>query len=209
MKKIRKGKNIEQLTQNKGFTLVELLAVITILGVVMLIAAIGVLPMIDSSRQKSLLNEGRSLVEAAKLAYVKENQLRGKSPVVVSLDVLNEWGYYDKSAKDDYVGSVKIVKNGANVDYNFWITDGNYGYANVSEKAEEPKALNVTYDKWANILPYNSAGASMNNNPGDWAGSFNPNYRRETKLKDNITYWVSWTQLNEKIVAKHGNIASK
>ncbi len=115
------------MKKSKGFTLIELLAVITILGIVMLIAAIGVLPMIEKSKAKSLLNEGRELVKAAELAYTENSSLRKYDDLVLSLNFLSDLGYYDKQSSS-YSGAVHVEKNGKKVEYHFSISDGTYGY---------------------------------------------------------------------------------
>ena len=135
------------IKNRKGFTLVELLAVITILGIVMLIAVVAVIPMISKSRQKALLDEAKSLVKAADLAYAaNELNLRGKN-VVYSLDMLNELGYYEKSGKDGYVGSVKIVKEGNAYTKRVWIAStSGYGYKNLNINDENPTVENFSFN---------------------------------------------------------------
>ena len=56
----------------KGFTLIELVAVIVILAVVMLIAVSAVGPLMAKSRKGALENEGIALSNAAKTAFQAE-----------------------------------------------------------------------------------------------------------------------------------------
>ena len=51
----------------KGFTLVELLAVIVILAIILIIAVPGVLTIIDNSRKDSLVSTAKSLGDATRL----------------------------------------------------------------------------------------------------------------------------------------------
>lgn len=51
----------------KGFTLVELLAVIVILAIVLIIAVPGVLTIIDNSRKDALISSAKTLKDAARL----------------------------------------------------------------------------------------------------------------------------------------------
>lgn len=62
--------------KNKGFTLIELLAVIVILAVIALIATPIVLNVIDSAKEKSLVNSAYGVVDAAKLEYI-QSQFEG------------------------------------------------------------------------------------------------------------------------------------
>ena len=56
----------------KGFTLVELLAVIVILAVVMLIGITSIGPLMANSRKSALRSDGLDLMNAAKTAYQAE-----------------------------------------------------------------------------------------------------------------------------------------
>ena len=56
----------------KGFTLVELLAVIVILAVILVIAVPQVMKVVDQSRQKSYINQKQIILQAAR-QYVVEN----------------------------------------------------------------------------------------------------------------------------------------
>ena len=67
----------------KGFTLVELLAVIVILAVIILIAVNAVLPQMQKARKKSFADEGLSFAKAAENAYV-DNQSSGTKAFTVS-----------------------------------------------------------------------------------------------------------------------------
>ena len=55
----------------KGFTLIELLAVIIILAVIALIATPVVLDVVDTAKEKALVNSAYGIVDAAKLKYTE------------------------------------------------------------------------------------------------------------------------------------------
>ena len=69
----------------KGFTLVELLAVIVILAVIILIAVNAVLPQMQKARKKSFADEGLSFAKAAENAYVDRQETGTKAFTVTDL----------------------------------------------------------------------------------------------------------------------------
>ncbi len=60
------------MRKSKGFTLVELLAVIVILAVLVLLAVPSVIKMLDNSKKNAFQVEANSLIESAKLAYAQD-----------------------------------------------------------------------------------------------------------------------------------------
>ena len=126
------------MRNNKGFTLVELLAVIVILAVVMLIAVTAVGPVMVRARKSALADEGGFLVDAAKTAYQAE-QFNEDSPINASTSVcfdlkwLYSEGYYEKGAADDsYQGSALVSVNDGKYTYKYWITNGAYIFENAT-----------------------------------------------------------------------------
>lgn len=116
----------------KGFTLVELLAVIVILAVVMLIAVTAVGPLMTKSRKSALGTEGVGLVDAAKTAFQAEqlnnnSKIKATSTVCFDLQWLNKNNYFEKNKDtDNYTGSVLVQYNAGNYTYRFWIGNGTY-----------------------------------------------------------------------------------
>lgn len=113
----------------KGFTLVELLAVIVILAVVILIASNSVLSQMDRARKNVLASEGNILIESAKNAYqfgVLEGGIKNGS-ACFSLEYLYKSGLYSKGKeKDGYTGSVLVKPEGNIVTYTYWISNGTF-----------------------------------------------------------------------------------
>ena len=130
----------------KGFTLVELLAVIVILAVVMLIGVTAILPLMGRARKSALGSEGVSLVDTAKTAYQAEqlnnnSKIKTTSTVCFSIPWLKEHNYYDKDS-DDYKGSVLVSYADGKYSYKFWIDNGTY-YIDAAEPS--------TYDSETDI----------------------------------------------------------
>ena len=136
----------------KGFTLVELLAVIVILAVVMLIAVTAVGPLMAKARKNALGTEGIGMVNAAKTAYQAE-QLSGKikstETVCFTLNWLCNMNYFEKGCsangvmQDSYTGSVLVSHDsttGKNT-YTYWISNGTYVFGNGYDNGTNGKGV--------------------------------------------------------------------
>lgn len=131
----------------RGFTLVELLAVIVILAILVLLAVPSVLRMMDNARKNTFTTEADSFIGGAKLAYAQSaldggNQTcfiiaaNGTCSVNPTTNTTKEtckaasgtWTYaigefVDKNFTN-YTGSVKIDTNGSA--HKIWISNGTY-----------------------------------------------------------------------------------
>ena len=82
----------------KGFSLVEMIAVIALLGVIIAIAV----PATASIRQSILEKEDASQIdsiESAAVYYAQDNRLDLSEDVTITVDTLLQYGYMDPSAK--------------------------------------------------------------------------------------------------------------
>lgn len=107
----------------KGFTLVELLAVIVILGVIMLIAIPSVGTIIKNSRENSFVSSGKMYISTAQNYVAGENLGNGK--YCISVDTLTE-GKVDKSPinpDNNIEGYVLIVIADNGITYKANISD--------------------------------------------------------------------------------------
>ncbi len=120
--------------------MVELLAVIVIVGILATVGVIAVTNIISNSENKSLVEEGLNLAAAGRYAYENNENLSNKSMVCISLETLNETGYYEKGKSEDYYGSVLITNNGSKITIKFWINNKD------NEKAIEGANLTATED---------------------------------------------------------------
>ena len=127
------------MRNTKGFTLVELLAVIVILAVVMTMAVSMVGPLMARSRKGALGEEGLGLIEQAKQAYQLQQMkpsgaIKSTSTVCFSLAWLHNNGFFEKGSENGYTGSVLIKYNSGNYSYSFWISNGTYTFTNMSQQ---------------------------------------------------------------------------
>ena len=115
----------------KGFTLVELLAVIVILAVVMLIGITSMGPIMANSRKSALRSDGLDLMNAAKTAYQAEAlktspAFTATSTVCMPLEWLKKEGYTEN--KQNYKGSVLVTYASGQYSYKYWIANGTYAF---------------------------------------------------------------------------------
>jgi prepilin-type N-terminal cleavage/methylation domain-containing protein len=116
MKKEKKNKKKNQKFSLKkylkGFTLVELLAVIVILAIIMLIAIPNVLNVTEQAKQKSFINYCQKILKTAEEVYVKQSSveaiIRPSENTFVAYDVQKDLGLPNAG---DYYGTVFIRIN--------------------------------------------------------------------------------------------------
>lgn len=94
-------------SREKGFTLVELLAVIVILAIILIIAVPGVLGIINKTKQKGYESQLKMIRDAAKnyvtaesTKIIWEDQSDGSKQAIITLQVLQSNGYLDKKIID-------------------------------------------------------------------------------------------------------------
>ena len=128
------------MKNKKGFTLVELLAVIVILAVIILIAVNAVLPQMNRARKNSFADEAMNYLKAAETAYVEgaldpSNQTGSTVTYKVEGDLNQKY-----VSKSGYKGQVILtIDNSGNVSSKkIWITDcKNYMIVNAPEEGSK------------------------------------------------------------------------
>ena len=103
------------MKNQKGFTLVELLAVIVILAVVILIAVTAVIPRMNDARKGAFADEAMAYIRGAQEAYVESQMDGGAGSTCFTVAWLNA-NKIDKKATD-YEGWVTLDANGAGTAY--------------------------------------------------------------------------------------------
>ena len=117
----------------KGFTLVELLAVIVVLAIIILVAMPAVMSAMDKARKNSLKNEANEIIKIAQTAYA-EDVMNGKAvggtDICYPIAWLKANGFLEKN-DDNYHGGVflKSSDNSATI----YLTNGMYTYTGTSQ----------------------------------------------------------------------------
>ena len=158
--------------KNKGFTLVELLAVIAILALLVIIALPNVLKMFNQAKKDTFLTEAKTIYKEISKKYISET-MRGNKISIVSNDnnklelESNDLKYKVKLNND---GSIK----------KFEVSNGNYcisgKFNNLSDlttdkiiegKCEETSPKNFSTDDWKIIIDAIKEGNDGVYNVGD------------------------------------------
>ena len=113
----------EGLTKRqKGFTLIEVLLVITILGVLAAIAVPNLISFLDTGKTEAMETE-RDSVQAAMIALMMDNGITSVTPRAVPVGNLAEWPIWvGKQAGDNDLGYFLMD---ADVEYEYtWNSEG-------------------------------------------------------------------------------------
>lgn len=131
----------------KGFTLVELLAVIVILAVVMLVGITSIGPIMANSRKSALKSDGIDLMNAAKTAYQAEAMTNSPAfqpnqSICFDINWLVAKGYAEN--KQSYKASV-LVKYDPSTNqysYSYWIGNKTYDFLGATGNTDYEAAAN-------------------------------------------------------------------
>ena len=133
----------------RGFTLVELLAVIVVLAIIMLIAVNAVLPKMEEARQNAFAIEANGLIKAAQQYVITKSLTEGKvvtsTGVCVTVQQLvdNADSDLDKTKYSGYA-VVKTLNDTSNIMlYEVYLANGSYRV--------DGKGITGTGDSRANV----------------------------------------------------------
>jgi len=123
------------LKNTKGFTLVELLAVIVVLAVIILIAMPSVMSAMEKARRNALITEAAEITKVAQTAYaddIMNNVATGnQSGTCYPLKWLVSNGFLDKNTTN-YTGSVLLtVDTNGKATYKIWLSNGMFAIPGV------------------------------------------------------------------------------
>lgn len=134
----------------KGFTLVELLAVIVVLAVIMLLAVNAVIPQMNKARKNAFVTEAQSVIDAAS-TYYQNAMLTGENDNITAaggcVSVEDLKGEYLDKDDDNFTGSVNIsIDASTNVaTYTVYLSNGQYQISGVeSSELDEAAVENFT-----------------------------------------------------------------
>ena len=115
------------LKNKKGFTLVELLAVIVVLAIIILVAMPSVMNSMEKARKNAFATEANEIIRIAQTAYA-DAVMEGKSgnKFCVPYSYLKNKGFIEKNS-GTYQGSVLIEINpNGKTEYTIWLSNENY-----------------------------------------------------------------------------------
>ena len=139
----------------KGFTLVELLAVIVILAVIILIAVNAVLPQMRKARRNSFADEVINFAKAAETKYVADSLsatgTNGNAEVCYNISQLK--GTYVAKNDDKYTGTVKLTINGDTITKSVTMNNGEFyvSAADPSDLDADTDVKDYTSSAWTGL----------------------------------------------------------
>lgn len=137
----------KRLKEQKGMTLIELLAVIVILGIISAIAIPSILGLMDNSKKDAHVANARQMINSAKMAVSGDASLQPKDkPVDLTLKNLEDKGYIEKikdpdggTSYDEDKSFVRISTDGTGFKYSVYLTNDTRGVGTQAEPVDEDK----------------------------------------------------------------------
>ena len=126
---------------NKGFTLIELILVITLLGIIALIAVPTITGIINDSKEEASKDQKKIIVNAAKTYMVNHSTKLPTDKCYVSLETLNSEGILPKDTITDPGNknntlSGYVIITFENNKYKYEYSSNNNGIANCIVKED-------------------------------------------------------------------------
>jgi len=121
----KKEKRLDEIVDRffRGFTLVELLAVIVILAIIMLIAIPAILESLESAKRKAFIEYSGKAYLATQNEYLEDQLLGNPVESCVMYNITSDLGLNNTG---DYKGYILIVNDGSSIKYYMTLYDNNY-----------------------------------------------------------------------------------
>lgn len=133
----------------KGFTLVELLAVIVVLAIIMIIAVPNVLDAMENARKSAFVTYGQRIIETAQTKYSTKLLFNGATS---SLDGCYSIGNIMGSSTGNYSGYIEIsTSESTKTTFTLYLSDSNYSFngeelSGISDGSVKTGANRVGFD---------------------------------------------------------------
>lgn len=135
---------LKQLKNQKGLTLIELLAVVVILGIIAAIAVPAIGGIIDNTKKDAHVSNALLIINSAKLADVSNNsEVQGDLASGVKLSVLVTEGFLDAIPKDpdssdaSYGDTSYVKKNPSTNKYSIFLDGSKQNVGKTNKPATE------------------------------------------------------------------------
>ena len=139
--------------KEKGFTLVELLAVVVILAIIVLLAVNAFIPLTQKARKNAFITEIETYVKNAEIYYETEKtkddfddcKTGASGNIVCAIDIKDLTGKYVDKSDDNYNGCVYLNMSGSNnIEYKVSMSNGAFKYSGSALNIKEDYVLNDT-----------------------------------------------------------------
>ena len=141
-----------KMINKKGFTLIELIATITVLGIIMLVAVPNITSMIDKSKRSAYINDAKKLVTLAKYKFETSSNPKPDPTncYIYTLNALDQTELNDPPNGGSYVMEYSYVKIG----YDYYAKK----YTYKVQLVEKYKAGNDEYCQGVKQTEYKDLG---------------------------------------------------
>lgn len=149
------------MRNNKGFTLIELIAAITILSIIMLIAIPNVISVSIKNKNRTYINDANKLVILAKYKFESDANIikpTGNTCLILKLDNLDKTELQKGPDNGSYVSNnTYVIVKYANQKYVY--------YVQTQEKVKNDEYNGVKLTEYSNILGTQDKGSLIQKTP--------------------------------------------
>jgi prepilin-type N-terminal cleavage/methylation domain-containing protein len=192
------------MKNKKGFTLVELLAVIAILAVLVIIALPNVIGLFNEAKKNSFTNEVKEIYKTAQQQWMNDSMFDSNEKVYSRIKNKNCTNKLKLSGREEIDYYIKLNKNGKVI--NFVVNDGTYQYSyggsglNIEDIENVKQIANTSSDE---IITFNCTGPK---NIATFVSRANPDAvtpKDELKLGGENFYVISSNATETVLLAKY------